>query len=267
MSSITSAITFFQKHFYTPPVIVIFVLCVVYLLVQLIREQKLKINKLFTLNAVQETASFIYASSIIYLWAVLIIAPYKVLRYAMPVFPFFAVIPVLLIGKIKEKSQKAAFCAMILLCVCFIFNASREDKIENLFRNKPDQYVFAENSEIPVYVINGVWSAWKYGNLIPYVNDEQTYYFVDWFKSFEGYFRSGQGIKSINLPEVEKYGEIYLITEYEPWSSQIEGLILKNLKTTQGAAVNFTEESSFEINTGEPETWYPYFKGKRLILE
>jgi len=266
-SSITSAITLFQKHFFTYPVIIIFVLCVVYLLVQLIREQKLKNNKLYTLTAVQKTASFIFAASVIYLLAVTIAAPYKILRYGMPVFPFFAVIPVLLIDKIKEKSQKTAYCAMILLCACFAFYATRADKIENLFRNKPAQYVFAKNKEIPVYVINGVWSAWKYGNLIPYVNDEQAYYFVDWLKSFEDFFRSGQAVKSINLPEVENYGEIYLITEYNTWFPEIDGLIMENLKTTQGEAVKFNEESNFEIQTGEPETWYPYFTGKRLILK
>jgi len=69
------------------------------------------------------------------------------------------------------------------------------------------------------------------------------------------------------LPEVENYGEIYLVTEYNPWFPQLDGLIMENLKTTRGAALNFTEESSFEIQTGEPETWYPYFLGKRLILK
>jgi len=118
-----------------------------------------------------------------------------------------------------------------------------------------------------VYVINGAWSAWKYGNLIPYVNDEQSYYFVDWFKSFEGYFNSGQKVKSINLPEVENYGEIYLITEYNPWFSQLDGLIMEHLQTTQGGAINYAIESDFEIYTGEPESWYPYFIGKKLILD
>jgi hypothetical protein len=198
---------------------------------------------------------------------VLLAAPYKVLRYGMPVFPFFAILPVMLIGFIKEKSRKIAAYAMILLCACFVFYSTREDKIENIFRGKPDQYVFAKNKEIPVYVINGVWSAWKYGNLTPYFNDEQAYYFVDWFKSFEGYFRSGGDIKSIKLPEIENYGEIYLVTEYNPWFTQLDGLLLENLKTTRGDAVKFTEESNFEIFTGEPETWYPYFIGRKLILE
>jgi hypothetical protein len=266
-SSITSAVALFQKHFFTYPVIVIFVLCIAALIIFKIRGQKLKDNTLYTLTAVQKTAFFIFAASLIYLLVVLLAAPYKVLRYGMPVFPFFAVLPVMLIGFVKVKLQKIAACAMILLCACFAFYSTRADKIENIFRGKPDQYVFAKNREIPVYVINGVWSAWKYGNLTPYVNDEQAYYFVDWFKSFEGYFRSGGDIKSIKLPEVENYGEIYLVTEYNPWFTQFDGLLLKNLKTTRGEAIKFTEESNFEINTGEPETWYPYFIGRKLILE
>jgi hypothetical protein len=266
-SSISSAVTLFQKHFFTYPVIVIFVLCAAALIIFKIRGQKLKNNTLYTQTAVQKTAFFIFAASLIYLLIVLTVAPYKVLRYGMPVFPFFAILPVMLIGFVKEKSQKIAVCAMILLCACFIFYSTRENKIENIFRGKSAQYVFTKNKEIPVYVINGVWSAWKYGNLTPYVNDEQAYYFVDWLKSFEGYFRSGETIKSINLPEIENYGEIYLITEYNPWFTQFDDLLLENLKTTRGEVIKFTEENKFEIFTGEPETWYPYFIGRKLILK
>jgi hypothetical protein len=266
-SSLISAGTLFQKHFFTYPVIVIFVLCAAVLIIYQLRGQKLKKNTLFTLTAVQKTAFFIFAASIIYLLAVLITAPYKILRYGMPVFPFFVILPVMLIGFVKEKSQKIAAFVMVLLCACFVFYSTREDKIENIFRGKPDQYIFTKNKEIPVYVINGSWSAWKYGNFTPYVNDEQAYYFVDWFKSFEGYLRSGEEIKSIVLPEIENYVEIYLVTEYNPWFSQLDSLLLENLKTTRGVAVKFTEESNFEIFTGEPETWYPYFIGRKLRLD
>jgi len=221
---------------------------------------------LYTLTPVKKTALYIFAASVIYILIVYLIAPYKVLRYGMPVFPFFVILPVLLIDSFGKTAQKVAVCAMLLLCGIFIFNAAREEKIENIFRNKPSQYAFAKNKEIPVYVINGVWSAWKYGNLIPYVNDEQSYYFIDWFKSFEGYFNSGQKIKNINLPGAEKYGEIYLLTEYIPGFNQFDDLIMENL-TVLGEAIKFTEESGFEIYTGEPETWYPYFIGRKLILD
>jgi len=265
-SSLMSAGLFFHKHFFTYPVIVVCVLCIASVIISFFRGQKLKNKTLYALTTVQKTACFIFAASVFYLFVVNIIAPYKVLRYSMPVFPFFIILPVMLIDSIEKKTKKVAACAMLLLCGCFIFNAARESKIENIFRNKPAQYVFTKDKETPVYVINADWSSWKYGNLIPYVNDEQTYYFIDWFKSFEGYFDSGEEIKSVILPEVENYGEIYLLTEYNPWFSQFDNLLLENLQTTQGEAINFTEESNFEIYTGESESWFPYFIGKKLIL-
>jgi len=272
-SSLKSAGSLLGKHFFSSPVIFV---CFWYLIMAftLIRRQKSSVitqdvqNKtLYALTAIKKTALYIFAASLIYILIVYIIAPYKVLRYGMPVFPFFVILPVLLIDSFGKKAQKVAACAMILLCGSFVFNAVRESKIENIFRGKPAQYIFTKDKEIPVYVINGSWSAWKYGNFTPYVDDGQAYYFVDWFKSFEGYFRSGEEIKSIVLPEIENYGEIYLVTEYNPWFSQLDGLLLENLKTTRGDAVKFTEESNFEIFTGEPETWYPYFIGRKLRLE
>jgi hypothetical protein len=240
----------------------------------LIRRQRLSGNMqnfhnktLYTLTTVQKTAYFIFAASVIYLLVVLIIAPYKILRYGMPVFPFFVILPVLLINSFKEKTSKIAVCAMLLLCVCFAFNATKESNIENIFRNKPAQYVFTKDKETPVYVINADWSSWKYGNLVPYLNDEQTYYFIDWFKNFKGYFNSGEEIESIILPDVENYGEIYLLTEYFPDFFKIDDLIMENMQTEQGAALKYVKESDFEIYTGETESWFPYFIGKKLILD
>lgn len=215
--------------------------------------------------AVKKTAWHIIAASLIYLITVCIIAPYKVLRYGMPVFPFFAILPVILTDFTGNKANKVKACAIIILFGSFAFNAAREKNIENVFRSKRDRYAFAKNKETPVYVFNGVWSSWKYGNLIPYVNDGQAYYFIDWSKSFEGYFKSGQKIKNVNLPDAEKYGEIFILTEYNPDFSRLDGLILDNL-TVQGEPVKYTEESNFEIYTGEPETWYPYFTGRKLLL-
>jgi len=264
-SSLMSAGTLLQKHFFSSPVIFIcFYYCLIIVFI-LIREKKLKNKTLFTLTTIQKTAYFIFAASVIYMLLALIIAPFKVLRYAMPVFPFFVILPVMLIDTIGKSAQKVAVCAILLLCGSFVFNATRESKIENIFRDKPAQYVFTKDKEIPVYVIN--ISPWKYANLIPYVNDEQSYYFVEWLKSFDGYFNSGQEVKSINLPEAENYREIYLLTENIPHLSQLDNLIVENLQTIQGDAIKYAIESDFEIYTGEPESWFPYFKGKKLILD
>jgi len=266
-SSLMSAGSILQKNFFSAPVIfVCFWYCSIMVFL-LIRGRKLQNKTMYTLTTVQKTAYFIFAASLIYLLVVLIIAPYKILRYSMPVFPFFVILPLMLIDTIGKKTQKIAVCAMLLLCGSFIFNATRESKIENIFRNKSAQYIFTENRETPVYVINADWSSWKYGNLIPYINDEQTFYFIDWFKSFKGYFNKTKEIESIILPDVEDYDEIYLLTECLPDFSQFDDLIMENLKTAQGDALKYTKESDFEIFTGESESWYPYFLGKKLILD
>jgi hypothetical protein len=267
-SSITAAGTLLQKHFFGYPVIAVCVLCLACIVILLIRGRKLRgICSALAESAVQKMAWYIFAASVLFLFIVLILAPYKVLRYGMPVFPFLVILPAMLINAMGAQLQarKTAACAMLLLCGCFAFNAARESKIENIFHGKPDGYVFTQDKDTPVYVLNGGWSLWKYANLIPYAHDEQAYYFIDWYRYFDEYMKSGQKRVSVDLPEVEDYGAIFLLTEYIPDFPQFDGfidVIMGDLKAEYGGII----ESEFEINTGEPETWYPYFKGKKIAL-
>jgi hypothetical protein len=256
--STTIAVTLLQKHFFTIPVIAICILCVACILL-LIYQKKSNIKKI---SDAQKTALYIFCTSALYLFIVLIIAPYKVLRYGMPVFPFFVILPAMLVDSLQARSQKAATCAMLLLCGCCAFNAARESNIENIFRGKPNQYIFTKDKEMPVYVVNASWSSWKYANLIPYVNDEQSYYFLDWWPYFEDYYENGGDIANIPMPEAENYDTFYLLIEYIPEESNLEGQIMENLPLTHG-----TVESEFEINTGEPEQEFPYFKGKKISFK
>jgi len=269
-SSLAVAGTFLHKHFFNYPVIIVCVLCFALKVFLLIRIKKILGS--LGLNAkkmsdIQNTAWYIFTASVVYLFVVMTLAPYKVLRYGMPVFPFFVILPAILIQYIEAKSKKTAFAAMLLLCGCFAFNALREKNIENIYRNKPGGYVFTEDKDTPVYVINGAWSLWKYANLIPYLNDEQSYYFIDWLNYFDGYFKSGEKVKPIILPEADNYRVIYLLTEYFPDWNQINDLIMENLQTAHGALTQGVIESEFEIYTGEPESWFPYFTGKKIKME
>jgi len=269
-SSLAVAGTFLQKHFFSYPVIIVCVLCLTFIVISMVRGQKLSalLQKLRgkKMSAVQGTAWYVFAASVLYLLVVMILAPYKVLRYGMPVFPFFVILPAMLIESVWAWSRKIAIAAMLLLCGCFAFNAARENNIENLFRNKQNQYVFSKDKDTPVYIINGAWSLWKYANLIPYLNDEQSYYVIDWLNYFNGYFRSGQKPETIILPEADNYRVIYLLTEYFPDWNQINDLIMQNLQTTYGDLAQGAIESEFEIYTGEPESWFPYFKGKKIKI-
>ena len=273
-SSITSAGTFLQKHFFIYPVIAICVLCLAYVIVLLIREHKLvglqksHDQKTHAGSALQKIAWYILTSSVLFLFIVLILAPYKILRYGMPVFPFLVILPAMLINAIEARTQlwaklqpwKAAACAMLLLCGCFAFNAVRESKIENIYRGKPNEYAFTQDKDAPVYVINhGSWSLWKYANLIPYLHDEQAYYFIDWGKYFDEY-RKGMVNVIIELPEVQDYNTIYLVTEYFNNFPLFDELM-------ENVQVQGTIESEFEIYTGEPESEFPYFKGKKITMK
>jgi len=267
-SSLAAAGTFFHKHFFSYPVIAIYVLFHALIAVLIIRKQKLNglVQSVKKMSAVQLTALYIFAASVVYMFVVTILAPYKVLRYCMPVFPFFIILPAMLIELIWARSRKMALAVLLLLCGCFAFNAARESNIENLFRNKQSGYVFTEDKDTPVYVINGGWSLFKYANLIPYVQDEQSYYVIDWLNYFGDYFSKKGDIKVIPLPETENYRVIYLLTEYFPDWQQINNLIMENLQTARGPLAQDVIESEFEIYTGEPESWYPYFKGKKIAM-
>jgi len=277
-SSIAAAGALLQKHFFGYMVIAVCVLCLAYTVIPLIREQKLaglvqmlggkKMHAKSSAGAelaVKKMACFVFIVSVLYLFVAVILAPYKILRYGMPVFPFLVILPAMLIYSIGTRLPKMAACAMLILCGSFALNAARESKIENIYRNKPDQYVFAQDKDTPVYVVNAFWSTWKYGNLIPYANDEQSYYFIDWYEYLGKYLETGRGNLGLPLPEAEDYSAIYLLTEYEPWLEGFDGLVVDNI-TVQGEAVQWTTESEFEINTGEPESWFPYFKGRKIFI-
>jgi hypothetical protein len=178
----------------------------------------------------------------------------------MPVFPFFVILPAMLITSIEARSKKIASVAMLLLCGCCVFNAARESNIENIFRNKPNEYVFTHDKDTPVYGMNAVWSSWKYANLIPYVHDEQAYYFIDWYKYYDEYLETDRKNMNIRLPEAEDFDTIYLLTEYIPDAQEVDDL-MEDLQTSLGAI-----ESAFEINTGEQESEFPYYKGKKIIM-
>jgi len=277
-SSLGVAGTLLHKHFFTWPVVAVLVLCLAGIVVLLLRERKqtglLQIlrGKIRAVTFIQKMAWYIFAAAVLYLFAVLILAPYKILRYTMPVFPFLVILPAMLINSMinsminspGEKLQKITAAALLVLCGCFAFNALQFYKIENKFHGKPDQYMFTQDQGTPVYVLNAGWSLWKYPNLIPYLHDEQSYYFIDWWDHFEDYMRSGQSTTTIELPDLENYNSIFLLTEYFPdfpEQDALMNLVLKNLQAAYGSIEN---EWVFDINTGEPESDFPYFKGVKL---
>jgi len=174
--SMAAVVTLFYRHFFTWPVIVVCVLCFIFLA---FRKQKLLILK---------PALYILMVSMIYSLIILYIAPFKILRYVMPVFPFLIILPVMLLNSMRK--MKIIIVAVLLLCITLFKNALNQDNIETLYHNKPDVYYFFQNADVPVFVFNK--APWKYADIVPYFNNEQEYYFIDkyedinlsWYKEF-----------------------------------------------------------------------------------
>jgi hypothetical protein len=221
-NSVIAAGTLIHKHFFTYPVITVCVLCLLYLL---LRRQKL---------FVQKHSLYIFIAAAVYFLVTLIIAPYKILRYGMPVYPFFVILPLIIINSTIEKAQKISFAAVILLTLSFLPGAVSENKLENLFRHKPDEYIFAREKNVPVYVYMHYYAKWnyidlwKYANLIPYLNDEQKYYFITNYQDL------------YDVP----YDEFYLVME-KFWGLEESGYLNDH---------KFEVLEEMKITGGEPET-------------
>ncbi|MCL2197026.1 MAG: hypothetical protein FWB77_05370 [Treponema sp.] len=229
--SLTAAASLLVKHFFTIPVLTICGICAVILI---LFKQKL---------IIQKQALFIFSASLIYIIVTLIIAPYKVLRYGMPVFPFLILFPVMIIDSVKVKIKNIAIAVILLLVISFTAGAVNQNKIENIFRDKSSEYVFNKDKDTPVYVLMfyfADWNyvgTWKYANLVPYFNDEQKYYFI---------------IDSEELLS-SPHKEFYLVMENYP-----------RMAPFSGPKFEILEE--FEMSGGEPETEASYFIGRKLRI-
>ena len=151
---------------------------------------------------IQIPALYVFSASILYLIIIVIIAPYKTLRYAMPVFPFFIILPAVMINAIGKR--KIAIAAMTLLCICLLVNATNRDNINFLYNDKPDYYSFSKDVALPVFVLAEHpttprrFKYWEYADLVPYFNDEQIYYFIEKYED-------------IDLAQYKHYDEFYIV--------------------------------------------------------
>jgi hypothetical protein len=192
--SLMSGVKLLWEHFFTLPVLIVCIVCPVFLFIY---KQKL---------LVQKQALYIFVVALLYLFVTLILAPYKVLRYGMPIYPFLILLPVMVINSMREKIQKISIAAMILLCLCFLAGTVNQNKIENIFRDKPNEYIFAQEKDVPVYVLMHRFSSWKYGNLSPYFNDEQKYHF---FAQYDDIFLKDDREFYLVLEKFPGFDEIY----------------------------------------------------------
>jgi len=218
-NSAAAAFTLLKDNFFSFRVTALCLLCIGYLVFY---KQK---------PVIQKHALLIFIIAVLYFIITLIIAPYKVLRYGMPVFPFFVLLPLIIMNSMNNKSGKMAAVAAVLLCLYSLHGALNKNKIENLFIEKPDQYAFSQDAQTPVYIYMFYFkdwnytATWKYGNLVPYLNNDQKYYFI---KDYE----------DINS---SSFNEFYIVAENIPPLAEFTN-------------TNFEVIDRYEIFTGEPET-------------
>jgi hypothetical protein len=204
ISSATVIITLINRHFFTIPVVVLIIVLFVYFLLS---RQKMAFTKLTLLLLF---VSFGYIIIVTY------IAPYKILRYSMPIFPLFVFLPVTLIYSLKNRYISCI--AISLLGIVFFVNSFNINRIENLYKGTPELYLFNQDKNIPVLIVNK--TNWKYADLVPYFHDEQIYIFNDNFD---------------NITAKNKYNEIYLVIE----EAESENIILTNYEIESEFAVSY----------------------------
>jgi len=228
-SSLTAALTLLVKHFFIVPVLALCCICTVLLI---LLKQKL---------IVQRLGLFIFIASLIYILVTLIIAPYKILRYGMSVYPFLIIFPIMIIDSVKVRFKNVSIAIMMLFVMSFMAGAVNQNKIENIYPNKSNEYVFSKEKDIPVYVLMFYFTdwnyvgTWKYANLVPYFNDEQKYYFI---------------VDSDELFS-SPYEEFYLVMENYP-------------RMIPFSDPKFEILEEFEMTGGEPETEASYFIGRKF---
>lgn len=179
-ASFSALFIIINKHIFSIPFIAIGVILALYLFIS---KNKINLNN---------PILFAVIISLCYMVTAMLLAPYKILRYIMPLFPFLSIIPALLSQNILKKNIRYIF--LILFCAVSIPNVLNRNKIEFLYQQTPEKPIFAKNTALPVFMINHEYFAYK--AILPYLQDDQIYIFNN---SFE------------NIAGIENYDEFYLI--------------------------------------------------------
>jgi len=143
---------------------------------------------------------FLVVAALAFSAAALYLAPYKILRYIMPVFPLLALFDALALHRLKKAPFLLFASVMIAISLVYAFDTSH---IENLSREKPEIFAFTSRPEVPVLILN--MNYWKYADMIPYLADTQRYEFP----------RSEQALKS----RIAELQHAFVVLERESYPS------------------------------------------------
>lgn len=134
-----------------------------------------------------------------FIWslAVMYFAPYKVLRYIVPALPLLSLWLVIPVSQLKNRIVKYLLMSAAMLIT--LINTLNVNNIDDLQTDVMKNHSYALHPDIPVVVLNQ--TPWKYGDLIPYLNDRQLYQFTN--------------MESDAIDKLQGKKQTYLITEKE----------------------------------------------------
>lgn len=175
-------------------------------------QKKIKYNKLSLLLII---VGIIYSAIVMY------IAPFKVLRYIVPIFPVISLILPTIINGTEGFSKKLLSVTTILLLIIYaVFPFSTVDytnyspynyfrsKIENINDTEYEKFKFIQKPELPVVIVNNPEYS-CYMNLIFNMPDNQKYEIFD---------------VTDKIPD--KYNHYFLLVERKSSKSKIENFKL-----------------------------------------
>lgn len=153
---------------------------------------KIKQDKKYSFIAIT-----LICSAFIWYMGVIYIAPYKILRYAMPIFPILSLIVPVFIYSVKCSYKKVLSIIIFLLLTLNALMPSPKESYDTLFRFDNSRkipfgavieninnvylsaYRFMYKPNVPVIFVKDMVYA-CYINIIPNMPDEQTYEFSDY---------------------------------------------------------------------------------------
>lgn len=153
------------------------------------RDKECKVSKL---------PKILILSGIVWALLIMYLAPYKILRYVMPIFPVVSIVIPLTVYCAKTSAKKVIAILCFLLLIINSCMASPRESYETKFRTSNIRRIpfgaaienlnvtvhskskFVEKPELPVVFVNDMTKC-VYINIVPYFIDNQTYEFADNF--------------------------------------------------------------------------------------
>jgi hypothetical protein len=108
------------------------------------------------------------------------LAPIKVMRYIMPVFPLISLIIPLGVSTFENKTLKKFLLTAFI--IIFLINCLNVQKISYLFKNKLTEATFLENNNSTICILSP--AGWRFLEWVPYAKHKQNYIFFNKYKKF-----------------------------------------------------------------------------------